>query len=80
MRTHRKAALCALAAATLLGTAALPASAAGSGRVDFTLTVLFTSDMESALLGVPGGEDGTPRGRSSTVASTRTAARPAWPR
>ncbi|MER7116562.1 bifunctional metallophosphatase/5'-nucleotidase [Saccharomonospora azurea] len=62
MRTHRKAALCALAAATLLGTAALPASAAGSGRVDFTLTVLFTSDMESALLGVPGGEDGTGEG------------------
>lgn len=64
MRTPRKAALCALAAATLLGTAALPASATDSDRVDFTLTVLFSSDMESALLGVPGGEqeDGTDEG------------------
>lgn len=57
MRSLRKAGLCTLATATLLGAVALPASAAGSGRVDFTLTVLFTSDMESALLGVPGGGD-----------------------
>ncbi|MFF5988917.1 bifunctional metallophosphatase/5'-nucleotidase [Prauserella flavalba] len=62
LRKHRvRAAVTTALAVALLVTTGAPASAGGHDRFPvFTLSVLFTNDMESALLGVAG--DGTDEG------------------
>lgn len=72
MRPHRRPRARALGAAALAGALLAATTQATAGaepggtpgdhhRADFTLTLLFTNDTESALLGVPG--DGTDTGR-----------------